>query len=38
MNPICKCCLYYCSGVMLVGIVFFGILILMHATGSEYLA
>ena len=27
MNPIAKCCGYYCSCVSIVGIVFFGILI-----------
>jgi multisubunit Na+/H+ antiporter MnhC subunit len=27
MNPIMKCCGYYCSCITLVGIVFFGILI-----------
>jgi hypothetical protein len=37
MNPIANCCLYYCSGVMLIGIIFFGILMIMHATGSAYL-
>ena len=37
MNPLASCCLYYCSGVMIVGIAFFGVLLAMLATNSEYL-
>ena len=37
MNPLLKCCLYYCSGIMIVGIGFFGVLIVMLATHSRYL-
>ena len=37
MGPIGRCCLWYCSGIMFVGVIFFAILILMEATGSEYL-
>jgi hypothetical protein len=35
MNPIAKCCGYYCSAIMILGIVFYAILILMLGTGSK---
>ena len=37
MNPIANCCLYYWSGIMVIGIVFFSILLILQSTGSEYL-
>jgi len=37
MGPLGRCCLYYCSGIMIVGVVFFGILILLESLGSRYL-
>ena len=37
MGPIGRCCLWYCSGIMFVGVIFFAILIAMEAAGSEYL-
>ena len=37
MNPFINCCLWYCSGVMIVGIAFFAVLLIMLATESRYL-
>ena len=37
MHPLLSCCAYYCSGVAIVGIFFYGILLIMLATESRYL-
>lgn len=37
MNPLASCCLYYCSGIMIVGIAFFAVLLVMLGTESRYL-
>ena len=37
MNAFAKCCLYYCSGVMIVGIAFYSVILIMLATESRYL-
>ena len=37
MNPICKCCGYYCAFLMIIGLYFFGIMIALEKTGSPYL-
>jgi hypothetical protein len=37
MNPILKCCGYYCSCLLIVGIVFFGILIGLIKSHNKWL-
>ena len=37
MNPVLKCCGYYCTFLMIVGIFFFGSMIVLEATESPYL-
>ena len=37
MNPVLKCCGYYCTFLMIVGIFFFGVMIALEATESPYL-
>lgn len=37
MNPILKCCGYYCSCLLIVGIVFFGILIGLIQSKNKWL-
>ena len=37
MNPLANCCLWYCSGIMIVGIAFFAVLLIMLKTESKYL-
>ena len=37
MNPIMKCCGYYCSCILLVGIIFFLILICLIQSENPYL-
>ena len=36
-NGLFKCCVYYCSGIMIVGIAFFSVLMIMLKTDSLYL-
>jgi Sec-independent protein secretion pathway component TatC len=38
MNPIAKCCGFYCAFLMILGVFFNLILICMIAAGSEFLA
>ena len=37
MNPLFSCCAYYCTGVAIVGIFFYGVILIMLATESRYL-
>ena len=37
MNPIANCCLYYWSAIMVIGVVFFTILLILQASESEYM-
>ena len=37
MHPILKCCSFYCSGLCVVGIFFFVILLIMEVTKSPFL-
>ena len=36
MNPFCKCCGYYCTFTMFIGILFFAIWAAMEATESPW--
>lgn len=37
MNPLLKCCGYYCSCILVASLIFFGILIAMISGGNSYL-
>ncbi len=37
MNPVFTCCAYYCSGVAIVGIFFYAVILAFLATNNEYL-
>lgn len=37
VNPLVKCCGYYCGFIMIIGLYFFTVLILLEATKSTYL-
>mmetsp|Transcript_26684 Transcript_26684/g.30813 ORF Transcript_26684/g.30813 Transcript_26684/m.30813 type:complete len:98 (-) Transcript_26684:74-367(-) len=38
MHPLASCCLYYCSGMMVIGLFFFAVLFIMIETDSNKLA
>ena len=37
MNPLFSCCAYYCSGIAIVGIFFYAVLLVFLATNNKYL-
>ncbi len=37
MNPVLKCCGYYCSFLMIVGVYFFACMIALEATESPFM-
>ena len=37
MNPIVKCCGYYCAFIMTIALYFFTVLIILEATHSDYM-
>mmetsp|Transcript_31046 Transcript_31046/g.30499 ORF Transcript_31046/g.30499 Transcript_31046/m.30499 type:complete len:106 (-) Transcript_31046:76-393(-) len=37
MNPICKCCGYYCALMMFIGIFFFSIIIVLEYLGTGFM-
>lgn len=38
MNPILKCCGYYCAFIMIIALYFFVVLIILEATGSAFMS
>ncbi|CAI2382977.1 unnamed protein product [Moneuplotes crassus] len=37
MNPLFSCCAYYCTGVSIVGIFFYSVILIFLATNNQYL-